>query len=130
LCSIILLLVLVPQIAMADYLASSDRQERAGAVSETKPGTERKKFGMAFRVFGGSMGILGAAVKFGKDVEGPGYEEDGYNGANYAMMIGGSAIFVLGTTLLISGFEASRVADSAYLDCDRDVTRLGIQLRF
>ena len=130
LCSLILLLVMVPQIALADYALYTDEREQAGVDNEMKPGSGRKNVGIAFMVFGGSVAIVGAAVKFGKDIEGPKYEEDNYNTFNYAMMIGGSALFAIGTILLISGFEASIVTDSAYFDCDRDVTRVGIQLPF
>lgn len=126
----ILLLVMVPQLALADFVVLKDGEEHVAADNEMKPGSSRKKVGISFMVFGGSVAILGAAVKFGEDIEGPAYKEDNYNTFNYAMMIGGSALFVLGTILLISGHEASIVTNSAYFDCDRDVTRVGVQLSF
>ena len=130
LCSLILLFVLVPQLALADFVVLTDSEEQADADNEMKPGSGRKKVGISFMAFGGSVAILGAAVKFGEDIEGPRYDEDSYNTFNYAMMIGGRALFVIGTILLISGFEASIATNSAYFDCDRDVTRVGVQLSF
>jgi hypothetical protein len=130
LCSIVLLLAMAPQIAAADCAALWDEREQAGAAGGADPGSARKRIGVAFMVFGGSATAVGAAVKFGEDVEGPGYKEDEYNTFNYAMMIGGAAMFALGTILLISGYEASRVMDSAYIDCDRDVTRVGVRFSF
>jgi hypothetical protein len=50
--------------------------------------------------------------------------------SRYAMMIGGAAMFALGTVLLIREYEASRAMNSTYIDCDRDVTRVGLQLAF
>jgi hypothetical protein len=128
--SVILLLVFVPQIALAEYAVFGDEMKRADVDGEMKPGSSHKKIGISFMIFGGSVAAVGAGVKFGEDVEGPDYKEDEYNTFNYAMMIGGAAVFVLGTVFLISRYEASRVRDRAYIDCDREVTRVGVGFSF
>lgn len=97
------------------------------------PATKQKKSSdgaVALMVIGGAVAVVGAAVKFGDEElnitpNAVDYSDKTYNTANYVMMVGGGAMFLVGLTLVA---KRSRAAEHTMIDVSGRDMRLGVRL--
>lgn len=102
---------------------------------EIKSSSNYRDQGLALMIFGGSVAAFGALYKFGDEkavvtATSIDYDEKSYNALNYAMMVGGGILFLIGIVLFEDNESQGRVMDAAYFNSDQETARLGIQLPF
>lgn len=119
------------------YLSPDNNQHQALTSPEPGQSTfDRKKTGISLMLLGTAVGAVGALYKFGGDdpvtilCSTVGRTDKEYTNLNYAMMIGGGALLIVGIILSMDTSSSGAQFKSTYLRMSDEATQIGVCLRF